>query len=522
MLDNAAVVALLAFAALLLAYFTYGRFLAKRIYRLDPDRRTPAHEQEDGVDFVPTPVPVLFGHHFASIAGLGPILGPAIAVIWGWVPAVLWVVVGCIFIGAVHDLGALAVSIRFQGRTIGECCQDLIGPRARLLALLIIFFLLALAMGAFVSAISGLFINFNPDAIIPSFGLMLVAMVVGLCVYKLKVPLGAATTLGLLAFAGLIFWGVEQPLSTHDYFVGGERIDLTILGETAFASRTQDLESLPIATPIGQVVPLGALAMVEPSSGPEQIVRRERQRAITISVSPDAMTPLEEAMDRITNEIVAPMEAAGDFAGGYLVNLSGTADKLRQTWDALRWNLILALAITYLLMAALFESWLYPFVIIFSVPLGAVGGILGLQVLNLFIYQPLDVLTMLGFVILIGTVVNNPILIVHQSLNYIRMDGMQPRDAIPAAVRTRVRPIFMTTLTTVLGLMPLVVFPGAGSELYRGLGSVVLGGLIVSTVFTLVLVPTVFVLALRTRQFVVSSLNPSATLQTTERREVSA
>ncbi len=154
-------------------------------------------------------------------------------------------------------------------------------------------------------------------------------------------------------------------------------------------------------------------------------------------------------------------------------------------------------------MAALFESWLYPLVVIFSVPLGAVGGVLGLNALNWWlsretgtIYgQPLDVLTMLGFVILIGTVVNNPILIVHQSLNLIR-EGMRRQEAILESVRTRIRPIFMTTLTTVLGLMPLVVFPGAGSELYRGLGSVVLGGLLVSTVFTLFLVPTLFSLAM--------------------------
>ena len=127
--------------------------------------------------------------------------------------------------------------------------------------------------------------------------------------------------------------------------------------------------------------------------------------------------------------------------------------------------MILALLITYLLMAALFESWLYPFVIILSVPLGAVGGIIGLSLLNLFVLQPLDVLTMLGFVILIGTVVNNPILIVHQSLNHMREDGMSPTSAILESVRTRIRPIFMTTTTTVLGLLPLVLFPGAGSEL---------------------------------------------------------
>jgi HAE1 family hydrophobic/amphiphilic exporter-1 len=187
------------------------------------------------------------------------------------------------------------------------------------------------------------------------------------------------------------------------------------------------------------------------------------------------------------------------LAGGYRVTLGGTADKLRTTWLALRFNILLALLITYLLMAALFESWLYPLVIILSVPLGAVGGVLGLFVLNLFVPQSLDVLTMLGFVILIGTVVNNPILIVHQSLNHMHDEGMSAAEAILASIRTRVRPIFITTTTTVLGLLPLVLFSGAGSELYRGLGSVVLGGLIVSTIFTLVLVPTLFSLAIEIR-----------------------
>jgi hydrophobic/amphiphilic exporter-1 (mainly G- bacteria), HAE1 family len=193
---------------------------------------------------------------------------------------------------------------------------------------------------------------------------------------------------------------------------------------------------------------------------------------------------------------VEPLQQGGQLDGGYRISLEGTADKLRETWLALRGNIILALFITYLLMAALFESWLYPFVIILSVPLGAVGGIVGLWLLNFFVFQPLDVLTMLGFVVLIGTVVNNPILIVHQALNHMREDNMTAKDAVLESVRTRVRPIFMTTTTTVLGLLPLVVFPGAGSELYRGLGSVVLGGLLMSTFFTLILVPTLFSLTL--------------------------
>ena len=300
-----------------------------------------------------------------------------------------------------------------------------------------------------------------------------------------------------------------------DYFTGGDKIDLTIIGDELFARRTQDLVSLPIATGAGQLVSLGSVADVRLSSGPEQINRRERLRAITIQVTPPVTTPLEAAMRQINSEVIAPLHESGTLEGGYLVTLSGTADKLREAWQALRWNLVLALAITYLLMAALFESWLYPFVIIFSVPLGAVGGILGLTVLNLFVFQALDVLTMLGFVILIGTVVNNAILIVHQSLNHIRDDGMDPREAISESIRTRVRPIFITTMTTVLGLLPLVVFPGAGSELYRGLGSVVLGGLIVSTVFTLVLVPTVFLLTLDAKQFIVVRLGLSSPKTTT-------
>ena len=298
-----------------------------------------------------------------------------------------------------------------------------------------------------------------------------------------------------------------------DFFSGGDKIDLTIVGHESFAQRTQDLKELPIATANGQLVPLSAVAEVSLSSGPEQINRRERQRAITIQVTPPVTMPLEDAMQQINQSIVTPLLESDMLEGGYLITLSGTADKLRLAWAALKWNLLMALAITYLLMAALFESWLYPFVIIFSVPLGAVGGILGLTVLNLFVFQALDVLTMLGFIILIGTVVNNAILIVHQSLNHIHLEAMLPREATPLSIRTRVRPIFITTLTTVLGLLPLVVFPGAGSELYRGLGSVVLGGLLMSTVFTLFLVPTVFILMLDAKQWVVGVIGLATTDQ---------
>ena len=306
-----------------------------------------------------------------------------------------------------------------------------------------------------------------------------------------------------------------------DYYRGGDKIDLTIVGGQQFARRTQDVAGLAVATPSGEIVRTEALANTKLAGGPEQINRRERQRAITISVMPPDDVPLEEAIEAINREIVEPRRQRGEIGGAYRITLSGTVDKLRATWNALWFNVVLALLITYLLMAALFESWLYPFVIILSVPLGAVGGFAGLQLLNWYLQlwphskvQSLDVLTMLGFVILIGTVVNNAILIVHQSLNHMRDERMDPDAAILASVRTRIRPIFMTTATTVLGLCPLVLFPGQGSELYRGLGAVVLGGLLVSTIFTLVLVPTLFSLMMEAKAGLVRLLGFDAAAPT--------
>ncbi|MEX2188486.1 MAG: efflux RND transporter permease subunit [Pirellulales bacterium] len=284
-----------------------------------------------------------------------------------------------------------------------------------------------------------------------------------------------------------------------DYFIGGNKIDLTIIGDGNYVKHTQDVANLPIAMPSGELVTLDAIANVKLSSGPEQIDHREHFPAITIEVSPPAEMPLETALALIRTKIVEPLEDGGQLGDNVQINLAGTADKLRAAWNAVSYNLLLALAITYLLMAALFESWLYPFVIIVTVPLGAIGGILALAFLNLFVLQTLDVLTMLGFIILIGTVVNNPILIVHQTLNHMREDGMNHREAVLESVRTRIRPIFMTTLTTLFGLLPLVLMPGAGSELYRGLGAVMLGGLLVSTVVTLILTPSLFTLTLEAK-----------------------
>jgi len=300
--------------------------------------------------------------------------------------------------------------------------------------------------------------------------------------------------------------GVNVDALLDGYKVGevrrfGSNIDLTLMGRENTVTGTEDFETLQLNTPFGNRVTLGSVARVTLVAGPAQINHIERLRSVTIQVIPPKEIPLARAMTLIRNEVVRPLATSGVLKAPYVINLSGTADDLTETRKALQGNFILALVITFMLLASLFESFLYPLVIMFSVPLAAAGGFLGLDLMNRFIaFQPLDVLTMLGFVILIGVVVNNAILIVHQALNFIRDKDLSPREAIRESVRTRIRPIFMSAFTSVMGMLPLILFPGAGSELYRGLGSVIVGGLMVSTIFTLFLVPSLLSLVMDIRQ----------------------
>lgn len=275
----------------------------------------------------------------------------------------------------------------------------------------------------------------------------------------------------------------------------GKEIDLVIYGDEKYIEHTQDVANMPIGTPGGELVRIGDVADVILTAGPETISRVDRQRAITIFVLPGSEIALEDAMNQIETQVLAPLRDSGELSGLYHLRLAGTADKLRQMQSALSGSLLLALLITYLLIAGLYESFLYPLVVMISVPLAAIGGFAALRILNMFTTQQLDTLTMLGFIFLIGTVVNNAILIVDQTLNYIRNEHMDHRSAVERSVAGRIRPIFMTTATTLLGMLPLAVSPGAGTELYRGLGAVVLGGLTVSTIFTLFLVPMLFTLS---------------------------
>ncbi len=193
------VAAALCFVAYFVVYRFYARFLGARIFQLDPTRPTPAHTMTDGVDYVPCRPSILFGHHYASIAGLAPMLGPAIAVIWGWLPGMLWVVFGTLFIGAVHDFGALVVSMRNRGLSIGKVAEDLIGHRAKFIFLLIILFLICLVMGVFVRTVAGLFTaEFYPESVFPTFLLIGVAMVIGWLVYKRNAGIGGMTVIGFV------------------------------------------------------------------------------------------------------------------------------------------------------------------------------------------------------------------------------------------------------------------------------------------------------------------------------------
>jgi len=291
---------------------------------------------------------------------------------------------------------------------------------------------------------------------------------------------------------GLAVNSLVDGANVSEFRFQGREIDLILKGRDRWTQHTQDIGQLPLATPDGRIITLADIADIKLRQGPTSINRVERQRAITIETALPDDIPLENAITRIQEQIVQPLRDQGEIGTVYDIRLSGTADDLTKLRKEMALNFTLAIVLTYLLLAALFQSFIYPFVIILTVPLATLGGVLGFRIMQLFdSTQQLDILTMLGFFILVGTVINNAILIVYQALNLMR-EGENPREAVLESVRVRVRPIFMSTGTSVLAMLPLIVMPGAGSELYRGLGSVVVGGLALSTLITLVLTPLVF------------------------------
>ncbi len=270
-----------------------------------------------------------------------------------------------------------------------------------------------------------------------------------------------------------------------DYFNGEETLDIILRSKAWDTPET--LASIPVMTANAGVLPLNELVDVVRTAGPEEIRRINRRRTVTLEVSPPATVSLEEALEVIRRDIepqiLAQLPEDGDIQYG------GTADKLDKALTSMLGSFLLAITILYLLMSAMFRSFKDSILVLLSIPLATFGGVLALYVINLVSFQAMDLLTMIGFIILLGLVVNNAILLVYQT-RVAERAGRSRKDAVAEAVVLRLRPIIMSTLTSIFGMLPLLVIPGAGAELYRGLAAVIVGGMVVSTFFTLILLPS--------------------------------
>ncbi len=270
-----------------------------------------------------------------------------------------------------------------------------------------------------------------------------------------------------------------------DYFNGEETLDI-ILRASPWET-PEELESIPVMTADTGVLPLSELVKVVRTAGPEQIRRINRRRTVTLEISPPPNISLEESLEIIKREIepqvLEKLPVDGDIQYG------GTADKLTTALENMSGSFLLAITILYLLMSAMFRSFKDSLLVLLSIPLATFGGVLALYIINLFSFQPMDLLTMIGFIILLGLVVNNAILLVYQA-RISEREGNSRENAVREAVSLRLRPILMSTLTSIFGMLPLLLIPGAGTELYRGLAGVIVGGMMVSTFFTLILLPS--------------------------------
>lgn len=321
-----------------------------------------------------------------------------------------------------------------------------------------------------------------------------------------------ATELGFdTAELGYAVWAFTDGAFVDEFFLGDDKIDMFLYSTNGVVERPSDVGNVLLYSPNGGIVPLESIAAVNETVNTETIRRVDGQRTITLSIIPPRDVPLEIGVQRVVDEIVndpALRQVASD--NGITMEISGASDRLEATRLALADNFIIAILVSYLLLVAIFSHWGYPLFIMLTVPIGISGGIVGLWLMNYAgahldliglatIHQPFDVITMLGFLVLIGTVVNNPILLVEKSLSNLRR-GMLPRAAVIDATRARLRPIVMSTITTVFGLSPLVLNPGAGTELYRGLGVIVLFGLLFSSIVTITFMPALLSLVLESRK----------------------
>lgn len=310
---------------------------------------------------------------------------------------------------------------------------------------------------------------------------------------------------------GYAIWAYSDGAYVDEFFLGDDKIDMFLYSTQGAIERPQDLDQVMLYSREGGIVPLSSVARVEEKVNTETIRRVDGARTITLGIIPPRDVPLETGVEIVKKELIAKMQESGEIAADINMQITGASDDLEATRSALIGNFIVAVLISYLLLVAIFSHWGYPLLIIFSVPIGIAGSILGLWLMNALganlgllglteVHQPFDMITMLGFLILIGTVVNNPILLVDRTIRNIKDQHMSIASAILESTRARLRPIMMSTITTIFGLSPLVFSPGAGSELYRGLGTIVLFGLLFSTLVTLTFIPAVLSLVLQLRQ----------------------
>ena len=249
----------------------------------------------------------------------------------------------------------------------------------------------------------------------------------------------------------------------------------------------EELAAIPLATPQGGVVPAGDLMRIERTVGPDQIRRVDRRRTITLVVTPPSDMSLEEDLTTLRSDVSPAL--LGQLPSDGELSFYGSADDLEIALGNMGRSFLLAIVILYLLVSALFRSFRDSLLVLLVLPLATVGGVVALRIADLLVFQPMDLLTMIGFITLLGLVVNNAILLVYQTRSSERA-GVARRDAVEKAVRIRLRPILMSTLTSLFGMLPLLVMPGSGTELYRGMAAVIVGGMSVSTAFTLILLPS--------------------------------
>ncbi len=285
-----------------------------------------------------------------------------------------------------------------------------------------------------------------------------------------------------------------------EFFLDDEKVDIYLYNDNQNRAEVDHLRQLSVYTPTGSVIPLSSIAEIEEKVDTNSIRRVDGRRTVTLNIIPPDDIALETGVKIVREQIVNHLKDGGAIPQDIDIKISGAGNELDETRKALSANYIVALIIIYLLLVAIFTHWIYPLLIMTTIPLGVAGGIVGLWLFNLIgsnvnISQAFDMITMLGFLILMGTVVNNPILIVHQSMINIR-EGLPPRLAVRNAVETRLRPIAMSTLTTIFGLAPLVFLSGEGTELYRGVGIVVLTGLLGTAIVSLTYLPALTLLFL--------------------------